>query len=861
MKQIPLIRIILIGLLIATLASCASIPDERDDILRPIELRTRTIPISKGVEPELAEILKRKRTENIHTIIQFKQRLTFQHHRDLNRQGIQLQSYLGGNAYLAAIPPKINLDEPKLKQMLQWSGQIRAKDKLSRELEKKEYFDWAFDKRAKTLNVLAQRYADINDDALLEKLMSLGLKAKKYGPTTFVLRVSEQDLTKLTSLEEIKRVQQGPMPPQLLNERGQRLANSDQAQWAELNNPQPSYRGMSGSGVQIGICDSGIDQNHDDFDTINAAGAAVGSRVYNQRTAGGGHGTHVASIAGGNGFNSENNGWPAFSLRGHAPQSELGDYATFGSNADNFYDAIVGDGTDVSNHSYVQSYTVYDSEAADLDSIIRGDATDSSGNVIPATPQVWAAGNNGRNSQYGNEEGYYAVFTSSKNSISVGGLDTLDGRLYGSTSLGPTFDGRIKPDMVAPGCMDSIGGGGIQAASSGTQGYAGSCGTSMAAPVVSGIIGLMMNAYEDTFGAFPNLYPSTYKALLVQTANDQVKTGQFPSREFNNPDTGQEVLYHAGPDFATGYGLVDATAAVEAIRKQNQWKESSINSNGANHLWCVNVPEGADEFKVTLAWDDEPGDTTTAEIAAKLVNDLDLESVSPSGLSVMPWTLNPLPLTAVPGDGSQDPIAQTDVDPAYRAEDHLNNVEVATAFLPEQGFWKVRVKGYNLPIGNAQPYSLVSSHAFSAFCPLDPIPICELIPQLCPPFNVCDRWPWICEPRIEEFDLDIQDDIWFVDPRLPQPIDENCKYVIDCPGCGGSSWEYCPGWDMGLKGLPRDVKVSIINQYGKVVFEDFSGQDSRRLKIEKRLPGERFFILFTDREDNPFGEPIRVSID
>jgi len=827
-----------------------------------IHLRTRAIPVSSGIESSLAAALEKSRDENIHVLVQFKDKLTFENHRELATLGIKLQSFLGGNAYVAAIPPGVRLDEASVRKVLQWAGRVDSGDKLSRELAVGDYNEWTLDERSGQLKVLVQHYSDVDERLLQRKLQSLGLKAERYGPSTFALTVDKENLRRLAGVEEVKFVQEGPMPPLYLNERGRRLTRTDHAQWAELDTPRPTYRGASGIGVRIGICDSGVDQDHEDFFTVNANGTAGASRVYNQRPGDHFHGTHVASIAGGNGFNSASNGWPAFSLRGHAPRCELGDYPNFGSDVNDFHDAIVNDGTDVTNHSYVQSMTVYDAEAADLESIVRGDAVDSNGNAIPARPQVWAAGNNGISEQYGNEDGYYAVFTSAKNTISVGSLDTFDYRLSDFSSMGPTFDGRIKPDVVAPGCLDSIGSiGEIQAADDDTQGYRDECGTSMAAPAVSGIIGLMMNTYEETFGVFPNLNPSLYKAILVQSAQDQIKTASFDAREFNNPDTGNPVLFHAGPDFATGYGLVDAAGAVAIIEDSDLWRQSTINSTGVSQTWCVYVPEGADQFKVTLAWDDEPGDTSTAETAAKLVNDLDLELIAPDGSKVLPWTLNQLPLTANPGDGASDPITQADVDPAFRGTDRRNNVEMATMCKPQQGTWKIRVTGFNLPTGNSQPYSMVSSHPVNMFCFIPPPDICDLIPELCPPFDICDRIPWICEGLVEIPDIIIRDWEWIVDPQLPQPIDEICKYVINCPGCDGPGYEYCPGWEMGLEGLPRDVVVTVIDEYGNIVFEDNSGLSSRVLRMDRRLPGVRHYILFTDSRGMPFKDTLRLKID
>ena len=131
---------------------------------------------------------------------------------------------------------------------------------------------------------------------------------------------------------------------------------------------------------------------------------------------------------------------PDFLRRGHAPFVDIGDYkSSTNKMQERFYKALEVDGMDVTNHSYVQSFTAYDAIAADLDTIVRGDATTDAGQKIPARPQVWAAGNNGTSSIFdlsgGVEEGYTSVFTSAKNTISVGSVDSLNGRLSSFSSL------------------------------------------------------------------------------------------------------------------------------------------------------------------------------------------------------------------------------------------------------------------------------------------------------------------------------------------------------------------------------------------------------------------------------------------
>ncbi|HDQ46163.1 MAG TPA: T9SS type A sorting domain-containing protein [bacterium] len=99
------------------------------------------------------------------------------------------------------------------------------------------------------------------------------------------------------------------------------------------------------------------------------------------------------------------------------------------------------------------------------------------------------------------------------------------------SSRGPTVDGRVKPDIAAPGQVL------IAAASSQSQGVleeeiaeklqnrwplAAYGGTSMAAPVVTGIVALMLEAD-------PSLGPSDILSVLKRTARRDAWTGVIPS--------------------------------------------------------------------------------------------------------------------------------------------------------------------------------------------------------------------------------------------------------------------------------------------------------------------------------------------
>lgn len=777
-------------------------------------------------------------------IVQFDAPLTAERRTELEAAGTTVEEFLGGTTYLMTVPPTSPATSP-LNANTTFGAVLSPAAKIQPSVNEPlpaVPSDLQSDSEQFQPGLTVNFFSSQADEAARAVLENNGFTVlEQLSPSSFVVSGDATVAEQLANIPSVKAVEQGPVPFLPLNATGRRNANTDLAQLFSLSTAAPTYRGFTGAGVRIAIADSGVDGNHDDFDTVDSNGAAGTSRVYNSRPGSKRHGTHVASIAGGSGLNSDANGHPDFSMRGHAPEALIGDYASMGSSYANHHAAINDDDTDISNHSYVQSTNGYGSAAARIDEIVRGDAVHA-GETIAPRPQVWAAGNNGTGSQYDNEEGYYSVFTSAKNTISVGSIDSLDNRISNFSSLGPTFDGRIKPDVVAPGCIDSISAPsrGIQAASNSTQGYTGSCGTSMAAPAVSGIIGLMMEARQNTSSSTTSLFPSTYKALLVQTASDMIKPHAFADREFDNPDTSSPVIYHAGPDFATGFGMVDAAAAVTAISDSSRWRQAIAGNTGEVDTFCMDVPNGSGELRVALAWDDEPGSVVTSSTTAKLVNDLDLELVSPFGTVFRPWTLNPLPFTGSPGAGGLDPIAQSDVVPARRDVDRLNNVEMASVPLPIAGRWKIRVRAFNLPNANAQPYAIASSQRVNQFCGV-------VVP-------ICKRFPWICST----YDP-IDDPIFPVDWRRPVPVDDICRYVINCPGCGAiRSDRFCPNWQMRFDNIPRDARITVFDDNGEIRSRLKPGETT--VDIEQRKVGTEQFIAITNPNGKPYDHPLKPNI-
>jgi len=290
--------------------------------------------------------------------------------------------------------------------------------------------------------------------------------------------------------------------------------------------------GYDGSGVGIAVIDSGITSWHDDLtgggslQRVDAFVDFVNGRdtAYDDY----GHGTHVAGIIAGNGMDSSG------ARSGIAPNARLIVLkALDGTGTGRISDVIAAMHYVLVNRAALNIRVVNMSvatgvyESYDDDPLARAAQRLVKAGVVV----VAASGNYGHDSQGrivyggvtapGNAPWVLTVGASSH----MGTLDRSDDRIAGFSSRGPTaIDLAAKPDLVAPGV-------GIESLSDPSSAfyttqspyllggtvpttylpYLSQSGTSMAAPVVSGTVALMLQAN-------PLLTPNQVKAILQYTA-------------------------------------------------------------------------------------------------------------------------------------------------------------------------------------------------------------------------------------------------------------------------------------------------------------------------------------------------------
>lgn len=272
--------------------------------------------------------------------------------------------------------------------------------------------------------------------------------------------------------------------------------------WAELGvdgdgDGNPAV--YSPADMVIAVVDTGIDATHTDLSGGKVLGwhDAVGGRTepYDDN----GHGTHVAAIAAGAGQGHS-------ALRGVAPGAGLVGVKVLGGGGSGTTSTVLAGLQWILDHREAYGIRVVN---LSLGTSGCSDGTDSLSQMVNTLAEsgivvAAAAGNSGPGACTVGSPGAAA------GAITVGALADPGERgtyLAAFSSRGPTADGRVKPDIAAPGVA-------IMSASANTgDGYYTLSGTSMATPHVAGAAALVL-------AANPSLTPAGVRQVLMDTAAD-----------------------------------------------------------------------------------------------------------------------------------------------------------------------------------------------------------------------------------------------------------------------------------------------------------------------------------------------------
>ena len=620
----------------------------------------------------------------------------------------------------------------------------------------------------KPVSVLVSLDPLLDTDQTLDALRQLG-EVKQSSKRRALLEVNA---AKIQEIAQLPGVMAAEVEPDV------RMQNNVARSLTQAN-PVADNLGLDGAGEIVGVADSGLDTGVaatvlPDFAgrivniraTVNKAalGVADGADLQN-------HGTHVSGSILGDGSSSNGN------LRGLAPAAQLTMLSMGPNNSTSlsvpadltagvFQDAY-NDNARLHNNSWSSggSAGAYQAFAQDVDQFVRDN---------PDMLILFAAGNDG--------DGVGSVTSPgvAKNCVTVGAAEsvqplpataTLNPNLQDHdfnpatpdqnvalawndfddladdaddiadfSGRGPTDDGRIKPDIVAPGTWILSTRSTISTADTGPDGLpplsyyaddaddvathaeavgrglpgapiyrtwdqntptapAGSgpaaqqnhyynSGTSMAAPITTGAATLLRQYLRQRRGV-ANPSAALMKAMLVNGAT-------VPAGESNDPNN------------TRGFGWLDMENTLQPAPTGQQVYSDDVNlavtDAGANSVrsFTVQLADPAEPFRVTLTWTDRPGDVNIGGVQ----NQLYLRVIDPGGTT---------------HDGDTTPF------PAVS-----NNVQRVHIDAPAAGTYTIEVHGVQVlfgidafPAETRQDFALAVINAVG-FSP-DPVDICQVI--------------------------------------------------------------------------------------------------------------------------------------
>ena len=632
-------------------------------------------------------------------IVQFMGPVRYSWKQEIIDSGATIYDYVPNNAFIFKMSDEVKVQVESM-DFVKWIGEYKSSYKYESELTETNSIQTAnTDNNAeKTYFVLL--FSSDDYENIASSIESLGGNIISGSGKILKVQISTDMISQMAAINGVSWIEEYVLPT---------INNEVAADIINVNKVHETYR-LNGSGQIVGISDTGLDTGVND----NSMHHDIRGRIKeiidysnNGPQDGSGHGTHVTGSVLGNGTMSEG------LYSGMAPEATLVFQAledsdgTLGaiSRLDNI-SAIFQDAYEHGARIHTNSWG----------SSVSGDYTSMSQQVDqfmwehPDMLILFAAGNAGVDSDKDGVIDADSIGSpaTAKNCLTVGASENVRGDHFGSgkysnwgfawsanypvspiyedymatdsygiaafSSRGPTNDGRIKPDVVAPGTFIISTRSSIEGSISGwgiiDENYLYMGGTSMATPITAGSAALVREYYTEV----ENLSSPSAALLKATIINGAINLtpGQYGT-------VYQEI--DGRPDYSQGWGRVDIENSIYPQYPKVIEYFDNVKPLNTSDSWNVTyeIADSSDMLRVTLVWTDYPGLVSASKT---LVNNLDLTVTGPAGTYYGNYNLD-------------------------NAPDDTNNVESIELIDPVAGAYTIEVNGTEINEG-PQNFSLVA---------------------------------------------------------------------------------------------------------------------------------------------------------
>lgn len=598
-------------------------------------------------------------------LIQFSGSLQPSWRSELAGLGVRLLQYVPEHTFVARLSGSEGSQLTSL-PYIAWVGPLEAGDKVMA--------GWNVQRGQRVRLLLARD----STEADVVEVGGLLLRTERHARSRFGMwmegELATDDVSRLMQSDRVLWVEPAPSM-QMLGEISSKVVGGRDGLAGTPTLSQAA--GYDGSGVTVAVVDSGLSFGEVDFVHPDLIGRVEAFLAYGDLPNAAdehGHGTHVAGILAGDASVGEADADGFRYGLGLAPEVHLVVQRIFDSfggyhPAESFgrltQDAVRA-GADIGSNSWGDpAQGRYDLTAMEFDALVRDADPDRPGDQ----PYIlsFSAGNAGPGAQtiYSPAVAKNVIATGASQNDRAASLFYNEGSeaMADFSSRGPCEDGRIKPDLVAPGTWIAS----ARSALSPNESFWGSIsahyaymgGTSQAAPLASGAAAAFVQFYrEQTGGDTPS--PALVKAALINAAADLD----------DNSGTGPT------PNYDEGWGRIDLERLLLGLRRYEFTDQAVLLVDGASHVQRILVEDGGQPLKITLAYTDVPG---FPGALPALVNDLDLVVVGPDGQRYQ-------------GNRFQ----QGESVPDRPVADRVNNVEAVHLNAPLAGEYTVQVVGHRV---------------------------------------------------------------------------------------------------------------------------------------------------------------------